>query len=83
MFSKNCETFKYYPDKDKEFVMPLRYDFSNIQAVLKKTAHAITLLLMTQMEKIYRKRNDSKNPTNLSEHIIFIPSTHLWAMGFC
>jgi hypothetical protein len=80
MFSKNCETFKYYPDKDKdkEFVMPLRYDFSNMYTgCLKKTAHAITLLLMTQMKKIYKKRNGSKNPTNLSEHIIFIPSTHL------
>jgi hypothetical protein len=30
----------------------------------KKTAHAITLLLMTQMKKIYRKRNGSKNTTN-------------------
>jgi hypothetical protein len=40
------------------------------------TAHAITLLLTTQMKKIYRKRNRSKNTTNLSEHIIFIPSTH-------
>jgi hypothetical protein len=47
---------------------------------LKKTAHAIILLLMTQMKKLYRKRNGSKNTTNLSEHIIFIPSTHLWAM---
>jgi hypothetical protein len=38
----------------------------------KKTAHAITLLLRTQMKKkLYRKRNDSKNTTNLSEHIIF------------
>jgi hypothetical protein len=48
----------------------------------KKTAHAITLLLRTQMKKkLYRKQNDSKNTTNLSEHIIFIPSTYLWAMG--
>jgi hypothetical protein len=28
-----------------------------------------------------KKRNGFKNITNLSEHIIFIPSTHLWAMG--
>jgi hypothetical protein len=39
--------------------------------IKKKTAHAITLLLMTQMKKKY----------TVSEHIIFIPSTHLWAMN--
>jgi hypothetical protein len=32
-------------------------------------------------KKMYRKRNDCKNTKNLSEHVIFIPSTHLWAMG--
>jgi hypothetical protein len=32
-------------------------------------------------KKIYKKRNGSKNTTNLSEHIIFIPYTHLWAMS--
>jgi hypothetical protein len=32
-------------------------------------------------KKLYRKRNGSKNITNLSEHIIFIPSTDLWTMG--
>jgi hypothetical protein len=30
-----------------------------IQTVLQKTAHATTWLLMTQMKKIYRKRNGS------------------------
>jgi hypothetical protein len=44
-------------------------------SVLKKTIHAITLLLMTQMKKIFRKGNGSKNTTNWSEHIIFIPFT--------
>jgi hypothetical protein len=37
-------------------------------SVLKKTIHAITLLLMTQMKKIFRKGNGSKNTTNWSEH---------------
>jgi hypothetical protein len=32
----------------------------------------MTLLLKTQMEKLYRKRNGSKNTTILSEHTIFI-----------
>jgi hypothetical protein len=35
---------------------------------------------MTQMKKKYTG-NGSKNTTNLREHIIFIRSTYLWAMG--
>jgi hypothetical protein len=48
---------------------------------LKKTAHAITLLLMTQMKKIIQETKWLQNATNLSEHIISIPFTYLWAMG--
>jgi hypothetical protein len=38
----------------------------------------MTLLLMTQMKKNYTGHEmSSKNTTNLSEHIIFIASTHV------
>jgi hypothetical protein len=33
---------------------------------------------MTQMKKLHKKRNGFKNTTDLTEHLIFIPSTHLW-----
>jgi hypothetical protein len=52
----------------------------NIQAVLKNGLRYNFAIDDPNEKKLYRKRNGSKNTTNLSEHIIFIPSTHLWAM---
>jgi hypothetical protein len=52
-----------------------------VQVVLKKGPRYKFAIDDPNEKKIYRKRNGFKNITNLSEHIIFIPSTHLWAMG--
>jgi hypothetical protein len=58
--------------------------FSNvfyIQAVFKKNGPGYNFAIDNSNEKNYTGNEMTKNTTNLSEHIIFIPSTHLWAMG--
>jgi hypothetical protein len=56
--------------------------FYYLQALLKNGPCYLWLWYWwPKWKKLCRKRNGSKNTTNLGEHIIFVPSTHLWAMG--
>jgi hypothetical protein len=47
----------------------------------KKNGPGYNFAIDNSNEKNYTGNEMTKNTTNLSEHIIFIPSTHLWAMG--
>jgi phosphopantetheine adenylyltransferase len=54
-----------------------------IRTARKKNGPRYNFAIDDPNEKKYtgNEIHSSKNTTNLSDHIIFIPSTHLWTMG--